>query len=370
MKKILFLIPTLGQGGAEKVLVNLVNNMDKEKFDITVQTLFDVGVNKQFLHNNIKYISHYKRLFPGNSKYLCLFSPERLFKNFIKEHYDIIVSYLEGPTARIVSGCTDKNTKLVSWIHVQQESKSEITAAFRNYREADRCYRKFHKTICVSNYVKNNFINNFKGIENVEVLYNTIETDSILKLSNEPVSDYSFQNNIKTIISIGTLKESKGFDRLIRIHKRLINENILHNVIVLGKGPERENLEQLIKKNNISDSFKLLGYHTNPYKYIKNSDLFVCTSFAEGFSTAATESLIIGTPVCTVDVSGMKEMLGYDNEYGVVTDNNEESFYQGVKMLLTDNNKLNYYTAKAKQRGDFFDTKCTVNSVEDMLYSL
>lgn len=87
MKKILFLIPTLGQGGAEKVLVNLVNNMDKEKFDITVQTLFDVGVNKQFLHNNIKYISHYKRLFPGNSKYLCLFSPKRLFRKFIKRGY-------------------------------------------------------------------------------------------------------------------------------------------------------------------------------------------------------------------------------------------------------------------------------------------
>ena len=106
MKKILFLIPTLGHGGAEKVLVNhkdvdvlykflvnLVNNMDKRKFNITVQTLFDEGVNKQFLNHDIEYKSCYKKQFRGNSKYLCLFSPKRLFKKFIKEHYDIIVSY-------------------------------------------------------------------------------------------------------------------------------------------------------------------------------------------------------------------------------------------------------------------------------------
>lgn len=67
MKKILFLIPTLAHGGAEKVLVNLVNNFDKKKFDITVQTLFDGGINKQYLKSNIKTISVFKKVFPGNS---------------------------------------------------------------------------------------------------------------------------------------------------------------------------------------------------------------------------------------------------------------------------------------------------------------
>ena len=114
MKKILFIIPTLGQGGAEKVLVNLVNNMDRSKFDITVQVLFKGGVNEQFLKSDIKFKYYYKKQFRGNSKYLCLFSPEKLYKKFIKEKYDIIVSYLEGPTARIVSGCTNPNTKLVN----------------------------------------------------------------------------------------------------------------------------------------------------------------------------------------------------------------------------------------------------------------
>ena len=79
-----------------------------------------------------------------------------------------------------------------------------------------------------------------------------------------------------------------------------------------------------------------LGYDTNPYKYVAKSDLFVCASFAEGFSTAATEALILATPVCTVDVSGMKELLGEDNEWGLVTENDENALYEGIRRLLDD----------------------------------
>ena len=84
MKKVLFFIPTLAQGGAEKVLVNLVNNMDKSKFDITVQTLFAGGVNEQFLNKDINYKCCFKKEFKGNSQILNLFSPKSVYKKFIK----------------------------------------------------------------------------------------------------------------------------------------------------------------------------------------------------------------------------------------------------------------------------------------------
>lgn len=129
MKKVLYLIPNLAHGGAEKVLVNLANNMDKTKFDVTVQTLFDVGVNRQYLNSDVKYIGGFKRMPRGNTYVMKLFSPEKLFKYFIRDNYDIIVSYLEGPTARIVSGCTNPNTKLVSWIHIEQHTKSLLPRA-------------------------------------------------------------------------------------------------------------------------------------------------------------------------------------------------------------------------------------------------
>ena len=111
-------------------------------------------------------------------------------------------------------------------------------------------------------------------------------------------------------------------------------------------------------------------YNTNPYKYIKNSDMFVCSSVAEGFSTAATEALIVGTPVVTVEVSGMKEMLGENNEYGIVTENNEDALYEGIKKMLTTPGMLEDYAKRAKERGKEFSTEKTVKAVEKMFERL
>lgn len=370
MKKILFFIHDLGQGGAEKVLVNLVNNMDKNKFDITVLTLFAGGVNEQFLKPHIKLKTCFKKTFRGNSQVLKLFSPQRLYKHFIKEKYDIVVSYLEGPTARIVSGCTDECTKLVSWIHVEQHTKVQLSSSFRSFSEASRCYNRFDMTVCVSEYVKNDFVKILNFTKPVKVLYNTIETKNILELSKEAVNDYNFDKLSATIVAIGTLKKSKGFDRLINVHKKLIDNGIQNNLIILGVGSEKEALISLIKELNVLDSCKLLGYNVNPYKYIKSSDVFVCSSFAEGFSTAATEALIVGTPVVTVEVSGMKEMLGENNEYGIVTENNEDALYEGIKKILTTPHMLEKYSEKAKERGKAFHTEKTVKAVENMLMNL
>ena len=123
MTKVLFLIHDLGEGGAEKVLVNLVNNMDTSQFDITVMTLFDVGVNKQFLSPNIKYRTCFSKMIRGNSHLMKLLSPQQLHRWLIKDEYDIEVAYLEGPCARVISGCQNTKTKLVSWIHIEQKDE-------------------------------------------------------------------------------------------------------------------------------------------------------------------------------------------------------------------------------------------------------
>lgn len=369
MKKILFFIPNLSVGGAEKVLVNLVNNMDRNKFDITVLTLFGGGVNEQFLKPHIQYKYCFKKTFKGNSQILKLFSPEKLYKKFIKDHYDIIVSYLEGPTARIVSGCTDIDTRLVSWIHSKQETKKKLAYSFVSFSEAKRCYERFDNTICVSKGVKDIFIGtlNFRG--NIEVLYNTNETADILRLSSEKTK-VKIDTNAKSICVVGKIAANKGVDRILRIHRKLLSEGINTHLYYLGVGPEEDNLKAYIAKEGIENKVTFLGYQTNPYKYVKACDLFVCASFAEGFSTAATEALIVGTPVVTVEVSGMKEMLGENNEYGIVTENDEQALYEGIKKMLTTPGMLEDYAKRAEERGKYFSTENTVKAVENMLESL
>lgn len=377
MKKVLFMIPTLGHGGAEKVLVNLVNNMNREQFDITVLVLFDGGVNRQFLAPHIHYKYIFKKIFPANCKILSLFSPAFLYRSFVKDKYDIEVSYLEGVCARILAGGeiyrkkkNIKNVKSVGWIHVELHTSKKAAYPFRSYKEAKKLYGLFNEIVCVSKTVRDDF----QGIFNLGkcpiVLYNTVESDVILEKSKAEVTNVSFLNNEVKLVNVASLKASKGYDRLLNIHYRLKDKGFSIHTYILGEGDDMEKLINMAKQLGIYDKVSFLGYDTNPYKYVAKCDLFVCPSHAEGFSTAVTESLIVGTPVCTTLVSGMVELLGENNEYGIITENNEDALYGGVYKMLTTDGLLDKYAKKAFERGKKFSTQNTVSAVEKMLLEI
>lgn len=370
MVKILFMIHDLSVGGAEKVLVNLVNNMDKNRFDVTVISLFGGGVNEQFLNESIRYKAIFAKSFRGNSKLMKILSPEKLHTLFVKETYDIEVSYLEGPSARIISGCPEKATKLVSWIHVEQHTKKNASQSFRSYSEALKCYARFNKTICVSDYVKKDFSSIFPSLSNIDVLYNTNETEKIIQMKEEQIQDVLFSSTEIKICGVGKIVPNKGFDRLARIHRRLRENGFPVHTYILGKGNQQAAIQKYLDQNGMSDTFTFLGYQTNPYKYIAKCDLFVCSSLAEGFSTAATEALIVGIPICTVDVSGMREMLGEYNEYGIVVKNDEDALYGAIVRMISDEKIFKHYKKQAILRGKEFTTQRTVEKVESVLIEL
>lgn len=348
------------------MLVNLVNNMDQSKFDISVTVLFGGGVNEQFLAPDIHFRAVFPKEIPGNSKLMKLLTPKQLHKLCVKEHYDIEISYLEGPSARVISGCQNPDTKLVSWIHVEQHTMDKLAASFRSKKESCGCYNRFDQTVCVSQYVHDDFCQLLDFQKPCRVLYNTVESGKILAGAGEAAPELVDGGKIR-LIAVGTLKQSKGYMRLLKIVKRLRDEQYPVHFYILGIGPLQQEIEEYIRQNELQSTVTLLGYQTNPYKYVSKCDLFVCASFAEGFSTAATEALIVGTPVCTVEVSGMKEMLGENNEWGVVTENNEDALYQGMKSLLEDPVKLRRYKDLALERGRQFSTTETVQAVEQML---
>ena len=354
-------------GGAERVLINLVNHLDQSKFDITVQTMFDVGIYRNQMANGIKYIPGFPWYFRGNTKLYKLFPPKFLFHYYIKKHYDIIISYLEGPSARVVAGCDDDGTKLVSWIHVEQKVPEYVTKVFRDMHEATDCYSRFDKTCCVSHTVKEDFQRLFSAVLEPCVLYNTVEANVIRSRAMETVEDIVFDKNVINLCSVAKLQYVKGFDRLVRITRKLLDDGLKVHVYVLGKGEEQSALEKLVKELNLEKYWTFVGFRDNPYKYVAKSDLYVCSSRREGFSTAVTEALIIGTPVVSTRCSGAEELLGNHDEYGIVTDNDEESLYQGIKQMIATTGLLEHYSQKAAERGDYFSTENTVKAVEQML---
>lgn len=368
-KKILFLIPNLAHGGAERVLVNLANNLDSQKYDVTVQTLFDVGVNRQYLQPQVRYIPGWKKMFRGNSYVQLLFTPHFLYRRLIRESYDIVIAYLEGTTSRIVSGCNNPDIKTVAWIHTGMIRPSLASRCFRSLKEAQKCYSRINQMVMVSSDVQKQFSKQFPGIESC-VLYNTNETGQIIQKAALPVTDACFNKESFTVCTVGKLISLKGFDRLLTVHKRLLDEGLHHTVYILGIGEEEEKLRQKIREYGVEDSFVLLGFRDNPYQYVSRCDLYVCSSRREGFSTAVTEALIVGTPVVSTDCSGARELLGENNEYGIVVENSEDGIYGGMKKMLSEPETLAHYRRMAGERGKCFSKEKTVQAVEEMLDNL
>lgn len=367
MRKILFLIPSLAGGGAEKVLVNMVNHLDREKYDITVQCLFDVGVNKQYLASHIRYKYVFKKIIRGNTYLFKLFSPKFLFKKMVKDDYDIVVSYFQSPTTRIVAGCPNPNTKLVQWVHNEFHDRKKITFCYRSDSECIELQKRYDANVYVANTVKEIYLGTFPELrENREniVLYNVVEADVIRELSLEKVTEQEKFTHKVTLVSVGRMVPQKSFDRLLRVTRMLKNDGFDFGLILLGTGELEDKLKEQSRELKLEDTVSFLGYQTNPYKYVKNADLFVCSSLHEGFCTAVTESLIVGTPVITTMCSGMEELLGKNHEYGIIVDNGEDALYEGVRELLQDEEKLSTYSAKAAERGKQFDTEQTVTDIE------
>lgn len=362
MIKIAFLIHDLMGGGAEKVLVNMVNNLNPDKYDITVVTVFDEGVHRNSLNKNIHYKYFLKKSFNGNKYFFRSFTPEFWYKRvFGDDKYDIVVSYLEGTCARFVAGC--KDAKKVAWIHSRQEPR-KYSICFKNKAEADRLYSSFDKVVFVAQSLKDHFIQFCPTFEKAEVLYNVNETDKIIALSKEDVSEKNlFDDGVPTIAFLGKITENKGVARLANIHIKLRDNNIPHRFLLLGEGEERENIEKILRDNNAEEDFVFLGFQKNPYKYLAKSSMFVCASFSEGFSTASTEALILGVPVVVTDCSGMKEMLG-DNEFGIITENNEDALYEGIRKMVTDKELRESYARKAEVRGKDFLTEKSIERIE------
>lgn len=370
-KKIIFLIPNLKHGGAEKVLVNLANNLDNERYDITIQTLFDVGVNKKYIQPHIHYCSLWKKEFRGNSYIFKVFPASFWWKKIVKGQYDIAISYLEGPTARILSGCNDPRTKTVSWIHIELPTEKLAAQGFKNIKEAKKAYESFDRIIAVSKTVKQCFERSLKINNKIEVLYNTNETEQIARKAKKPINDVKFiEDGVLSVCSVAKLMKTKGYDRLIEAHKMLLAEGIQHRVYILGIGEEQAYLESKIKEYGLEKSFVLLGFQDNPYQYMKKCDLYICSSRREGFSTAVTEALVVGIPVVSTECSGAKELLGDNNEFGIVVENSTRGIYEGMKKMLTDSQTLQHYKEQAIIRGESFSKERTVKSVEDMLEKL
>lgn len=377
-KKILFLIESLSGGGAEKILTTILNNININKFDVTLCCIVNTGQFLNDIPNNVAYQYIIPNPKETNSlwsklkytlKYKLVYSWLPLnwvYRLWLPKGNDIEIAFVEGFSAKLLSQSCSR-AKKIAWLHTDFAYNHWTSIVFKDKKQEESSYSKFDNIVCVSNVVKDSLLNIYPSLNNVIVKYNPINDTQIRNLSNLRSNLECGKENMLKIVSVGRLAPQKGYDRLLPIIKRLNDSGHNISLTILGEGSEREKLEEYITKNNLENIVHLPGFAPNPYSIIKEHDLFVCSSRAEGYSTAVSEALILGLPVITTDCSGMKELLGENNEYGVVVQNDEESIYNGIKKFLENKSYLEFYTKKATERGKDFSLTSLMNEIEVIL---
>ena len=306
MIKILFVIESLKAGGAEKVMVDLVNHMDQTKFNITVQTVWPCKA-EEYLVPGIHYKAMYSTKNDANVlRYRAETETGLAYRLHIIDDYDIECAYLEmGPT-KVVSSSSNRRAKKLAWVHCDLMKAVDDPVAFA--AKSKSRYAKFDQIICVSQTAKESFDQIFNHCFDSIVLYNVIDDVAIRKKAESVQLEK--QPRRFTVLSVGRLAAPKNYLRLLQTHKRMLDEGFEHDLWILGEGPERAMLEQYIEKNGMKDSVWMPGFIDNPYPYLRAADLLTCSSVYEGFSTFVAEAIVLGRPVLTTDVSGMREILG------------------------------------------------------------
>ncbi|MGL6247916.1 MAG: glycosyltransferase [Culicoidibacterales bacterium] len=374
MTKILFVIYSLTGGGAEKVLVDIVKNLDKTKYDITVIKTHDGNVYSSEIEQYAKYKSFFKDLKTGKTiihkisnrlrkhcRNLVRKLPAKLqYKIFIKGDYDIEIAFLEGSAVKMIANSPNKKSQKYTWIHTDLEKNHWTKRFFKNLQEEIDSYQVFDRCFCVSDATRDAFERKMKN-NRVQTLYNPVDEVNIVKCSSEKIDNW--QKKKFTIITVGRLVEAKGYDRLLRIHNNLIKEGYDYELLIVGQGSQEKELKKYIDDNILHETVKLLGFQSNPYKYMLQADLFVCSSRAEGFSTVATEATILGIPIVTTNCSGMTELLG-ESKYGLIVENNEDDLYQGLKRILDDKSLYHEYQKQAQIRANDFKIKPRIEEIE------
>lgn len=373
-KKVLFVIESLSGGGAEKVLTVLLKHIDKTRFDVTLCTVVEIGV---YMDEVKKYVSctsilgnPNRKTFLGKIwyrfKYKCVYNwlPLKwVYRLFIPQGNDVEVAFVEGFATKLMAASSNKQAKKLAWVHTDLINNHWIESIYRNITEEQLSYQKYDQIIGVSKQVTNS-VQHLYHLKNVITCYNPIESDVILKWAGENLSLPLKKESLR-LVSVGRFVPQKAFDRLLRVVNRLYKEGFSLELWLLGDGEQRPLLEQYIRDENLEGIVTLWGFQTNPYPYLQHSDLFVCSSVSEGYSTAVTEALIIGLPVVTTACSGMDELLD-NGTYGTVTENDEGALYEGVKRCFTQSDLLNTYKEQAIHYKDRVTLKQQMSHIEEL----
>ncbi|MBW8521840.1 glycosyltransferase [Chryseobacterium chendengshani] len=348
-------------GGVEKVLIDLLENLPREIFDITLFLTLNQGELRNYIPKDINVITFQKgkedmsknkllkTLQMIKRSLILLFyrkKPKLLYKKIIKKDFDIEIAPTYAEFENILS--SPLKSRKIAWFHTDvsyDPDQKRVLNRIHNLKKFDwvifgsKQTRDVIKDLYHIDYPKSS------------VIYNSIKINEVKEKALEFPIDY---NHHPIFSSMGRLHSRKNYHTLMKIHRRLLDEGLIHAIAVIGGGNEMENLKRQARELDVEKTFLLLDTQTNPYPYIKNSDYFVLPSESESYPLTIGEVMALNIPIISTDVGGIPEMIDHQTD-GYLVKPDENSIYEGMKIFLTNPEivkKIKYNTEKGVEKFD------------------
>lgn len=388
-KKLVLFIGGLNFGGMERV-VFIAEKLLREEYDTTIVTLYQSNAD----YRNIDAKLYDLNVPPKNGKInkVIVFCKRLMMANKMKHKLkpDIVFSF--GMYSNYLNALSKKREKIVMGIRSYDWLNTPFTCAgIDNW-----IVKKFDSVNCVSKMIYKDVDNFWPDINKSRIIYNPYDVNYITEQSKLPIDDYVFEPNKFYFITMGRLSHQKAFDHLIKafyiVNKKVKNSHL----IILGDGQLKNELSNIIHNLNLENKVELLGAKSNPYRYIARSNVYVLSSYTEGFPNALVEAMSLAVPVVSVDCkSGPSEIL-FENmqeldwekkdikvaDYGIITKEMldlgnhldyslcEQSLANGMIYAFNNYENMKSIAINGKARVEKFDYSLFKEELLDELSSL
>lgn len=375
--KVLFRHRSMEMGGVEKVILSMLNNLNREKFEFTVC----LNINQGELRNDFP--SHVRKVYIAKGK-------EDLSKNPLIRKFQLAIRKLKLNKARKDSSIADrilqdqfdveiattyavyetvlnsgnKNSKKIAWLH------SDLTLpSFDRYREnIFNNMKQFDYIIYGSQQCKDVLAEKYPDLQFPpgKVILNAIPNEEIKEKALAFKPEFE---NIPTFVSVGRLDIRKGYRTLLEAHQKLLEDGFTHHICVIGNGEDYEILSKRIDELGVEKTFRLLGTQMNPYPYVKNADFYIMPSESEGWPLIIAETLILQKPIIATAVGGVPEMIDHKTT-GYLAEYSRDGLYKGIKEFLTNKSLVENIQKNLADIETKFDNKKIFDAVEHIIENL
>lgn len=369
-------MPDLPSGGAEKVLIDILKNFDHSAYDVTLLLEYRQGVYINDIPSSVRF----RTMFGASNiwlerwhRLLHMMHCYHLYHSIVHKlillftlrglKFDTIVSFMEGEAVRLHSYIMGKAANNVSWVHIDLKTKHWTQVFFKSDEHEKAVYKMMDKIVFVSEEAKRKFHELF-DVDNARsvVQYNLIDSKNIRSLALSK----TVEKRKLTVCMVGRLNPQKRYDRALRAVKRLKDDGLDFELWILGEGGIENELKTTIKSLGIEDYVCMKGFVKPSYAYMQMADIYWNTSDAEGYPLVVCEAMCIGLPIVATDICGTNEILA-GGRYGLLTAENDDSIYCGMKSMLESAAMRQEYARKALEGAEGFDPKSVMNDIYTIL---